>query len=202
MPQNLKINVANGNQPAERQMFQTGFSFHEGAIRCAEPVIDPQGITVSPNSPMIACYAMAAELYLKALMVLDTGSAIQGHRLNVLFAKLKQATIKSVENRFVKFSGEGAGELQRILPQISAAFVEWRYIFEDKGGRNIPVASLVFFAQALFAEIRERRPDWTVTEYLEGRLLAVPKQIITTVVSGGGGAMVRHVVDGATFRKA
>lgn len=195
MPRNVTIKAPIGNQPTERQMFQTGYSFHEAALRCAEPVTDPKGSIVSPNSPMIVCYAMAAELYLKSLMVLDAGKAIPGHRLNVLFAKLRASTIASVEGRFSDLSGEAREELSRVLPPISAAFVEWRYIFEDKGERQVSVSALMFFVQALYAEIRARMPEWPVSDYLDQRFRAKPREAITNVVSAGGN-FVRVIAEG------
>lgn len=194
MSQQIAVTIRKGDQPLERQMFQTGFSFHEAALRCADRVDNGAGGLVSPTSPMIACYAMAAELYLKSLSVIEFGKSIQSHRLNVLFAKLKPETVKSVEEKFLEIIGAENADIQKILPTMSAAFVEWRYIFEDEGGRNIPLNALVAFVRALYLEIRARKPDWPVGDYLDTRFKSLPIINVATVISVGGGTMVQAII--------
>jgi hypothetical protein len=195
MRQQFNVTLPRGDQPQEQGMYNTAISFHEAAIRCAAPVEIEEGGTTSPTSPMIACYAFAAELYLKSLVVLDTGGVIPGHRLNVLFNRLRAETQKSIAERYRNLLNATETDLREALSDLGAAFVDWRYIYESDPGRHIDVRALVHFVQSLFAEIRARRPGWPVTEHLQARLIEPPAQDILFVVSGGGGVMVRVLSD-------
>jgi hypothetical protein len=198
MRQQFNIELLRGEQPQEQGMYNTAISFHEAALRCAEPVANEEGGTTAPTSPMIACYAFAAELYLKSLMVLATGGVMTGHRLNVLFNRLPTETQASVAERFRSLINATEADLREALSDLGAAFVDWRYIYESDPGRHIDVRALVHFVQSLFAEIRDRKPDWPVAKHLRARLVAPPAQDILFVVSGGGGVMVRALIKPTT----
>lgn len=197
------VDVPVGDKPTEQCMFEVAISFHEAAIRCAEPVVHPDGTTTSPSSPMIACYALAVELYLKSLMVLDHGREMQGHRLNVLFARLAESSRADIAAK-VQFGAApvSADELLSILQELGAAFVEWRYIYELEGGRHIQVDILISIAQALYKSIRNRCPAWEVEPYLDGRMLAPPKTNIAFIVTGTGGTIVQGVYKATSASEA
>lgn len=75
--------------------------------------------------PGVVSNAFAAELYFKALLMLEGGPA-SGHDLASLFAKLKDETRKVVREQI----GLAETDFDDGLGKVAKAFVEWRYIYE------------------------------------------------------------------------
>lgn len=188
--QSILIPQVRGHLPREQCMFATAVEFHEAALRCWQPVEPPGGGSFTPLAPGIANYAMAAELYLKALLVLEGREPPQKHRLDVLFAMLQERTQAAVAVHLKERLDLDRKALLQELQTLGAAFVDWRYIF-DTEGRDISVATLVEFARSLYLVSVARQPSWLPDPYLAGRASSEPEDYPAYVHSLGGGMFVR-----------
>lgn len=184
----IQIDLPAGDRSRQQSMFDTGYGFHEAALRCADEVKNPDGSICAPTAPMIACMAFAAELYLKSFILTSGREPPKKHRLNVLWAMLPPSVRTEVAAEFqlkIDLSEEKmASELQRL----GAAFVEWRYIF-DARGQQISVSILAIFAKSLFKVIKRRHPDWDVTPYLAGRIEDDQRAYPLHIICGAGGVV-------------
>ena len=176
-----------GSRLSAQNIFDTAISFHEAGLRCATPVTAGEHI-VSPTAPTIANYALACEMYLKALLKHE-GSTRRGHQLNVLFVALKPETQARVLSNLNLFAGETSLRLLKCLQELSSVFVDWRYIYEIEPGRRIYVAALVDLTSSLLLTA-EQITGWTPTEYLQQRL-QTPHTEVVAVESQGGGRFLR-----------
>ena len=168
-------------------MFDTGGGFHEAAMRCAEPVGLSEGYS-APTPPMITCFALAAELYLKALLLAGGREPPKQHRLNVLLAMLAPTVQADIMRHLRTLTGESDAELEKGIQQLGAAFVEWRYIFESEG-RDIAVGLLVELARSLYEVIRTRQPGWAVDDYSDRRVREDSNNYPLHVICGRGGVV-------------
>lgn len=157
--------------PIETVMFGTAVGFHEAAQRSFEQRAHADGTVSFPVVPAIVSLAFACELYLKALHALSTGKGRQGHRLNVLFAGLAQDHIEKIEGRFCERTGKSPADLRADLAAFGNAFVEWRYVYEQKSAQ-IDVQALGQLAATLYEVGTELRPEWVQRPYLDPRLRA------------------------------
>jgi len=92
--------------------------------------------------PAVVCLAFGIELYFKAIIALENGSA-KGHELSTLFSRLSPQSQAALRTRL----SLGEVEFQQKLKAISVAFVEWRYIFEQQSA-NLDMAFLSDLARA------------------------------------------------------
>ncbi|WP_157696456.1 HEPN domain-containing protein [Porphyrobacter sp. CACIAM 03H1] len=171
--------------------FDSANAFYECALRCAEPVIDPfnPASKVAPASPTIANIAFASELYIKALIIARGDKVPKVHRLDKLYNSLPKPQRQKIRKRYAQIAGVGALTLRQHLVELSNAFEDWRYIFEHT--RHVRLDRLFALARALYDVVRDEKPEWTVTKYLDGRIKAGPKEGILSTTNLGGGFMVQ-----------
>ena len=110
-----------------RQIFNTARSFSLAANRSLEQRPLGQGQSEVLMVPAVACQAFAIELYFKAIITLEGGSAT-GHELGSLYSKIRPNTQAAIRTR----ASLSEVELNSKLEEVSKAFVEWRYIFESQ----------------------------------------------------------------------
>lgn len=84
-------------------------------------------------SPLVVNAAFSAELYLKAIIAIESSDSEvpRGHELEELFQRLSQQAQAKIESAFSKESGMA---LSDVIREANEAFVDWRYIYEDKVG--------------------------------------------------------------------
>jgi hypothetical protein len=158
------------NLSLEQSIYVQAKGFHRAADSLAFGLDkDPfRATAVVTNS------AFASELYLKCLIILETGQLIKNqHDLRKLFLKLHEDTQKAIERNFdqemakapeiseaakVRTGGRKPPRtLREALTQGGDAFIKWRYLYEDE--------SLEFFAlfplpKFLEQTILTRKPEW------------------------------------------
>lgn len=184
-----------GPATQDQQAFLIGIDFQEAALRCEVSVKNPDGAPIVALCPMIVSYAFAAELYLKALATVGTGrTAIRGHKLHVLYARLNPDLRDEIARAYEARTGRGAGNLDGDLRGFNDAFVEWRYVFEG-AGQQVRVNLLAAFVQSTYATIRSRCPAWSVRPDQDERLQRQPATLSMTIANLGGGTFV-HMMDG------
>jgi hypothetical protein len=115
--------------------------------------------------------AFCLELYLKCLLMLETGNKGHGHKLKDLFDKLSQTNQAKVERYYNEDLGDlkmvtvqrrgktYASDLNGVLQATSDSFVEWRYLFEEKMDPK-PILGWQSLRASLLRLILELRPDW------------------------------------------
>ncbi len=168
-------------------------------MRCADPVGLSEGYS-APTPPMITCFALAGELYFKALLVAGGTEPPKQHRLNVLLAMLSPAVRADIMLRLRTLTGESDAELEEGIKQLGAAFVEWRYIFESEG-RDIAVGLLVALVRSLYDVIRTSHPGWAVDAYSDRRVREDSNNYPLYVICGRGGVVsVLHRAPLASIR--
>ena len=176
-------------RPISRSIFDTGCSFHGAGIRCLTSVPNDDGTVAMPTSPAITCYAFAAELYIKALLQSD-GVNAKGHKLHLLYGRLAPEIKDRVFAKYVSLLPGRTSEQFRVdLGQISNAFVDWRYIFEQSD-IAIPLHRLVAFAWSLFSSIKDVKPNWSVQRDMDKRLAEKPDLSALRIIGIGGGRML------------
>jgi hypothetical protein len=179
-----------GPAARDQQAFLMGVSFHEAALRGATEHRDATGAPVVALCPMIVCYAFAAELYLKSLIL----RPIKNHRLNVLFRELDTPSRKNIAAAYKRRTGRDQRAFEDDLKTMAGAFMDWRYVFEGEG-QQLRVNLLVAFTKAVYESVKSRRPSWEITAYQDGRLLADEHKPTMTVKNLGGGTFIQ-VIDG------
>jgi hypothetical protein len=176
-----------GEKLKDQQIFDIACSFHEGALRCAAPIESATGKISHPTSPMVANYAFAAELYLKALL---GTSPPRGHRLNVLFARLpsdtRQAAISLVQSILLGRSNE---HCERDLLELANAFEEWRYIYEK--GRAVAIHRLAAWTWALHQVCIKLHRKWIPEPYSAERLSTKPDMRTMGFIRYGSGVTIK-----------
>lgn len=82
--------------------------------------------------PKVVCLALAVELVLKALLVVEGTRYGRVHSLNGLFDKLSSSTKEAI---LVKLAAPRSEFLRKLAEEeTSDAFVRWRYIYEVPPG--------------------------------------------------------------------
>lgn len=131
--------------------------------------------------PTITCSAFSLELYLKSLILLETGTPAEGHDLRVLFDKLKPKTqdaiktgaaagIARIPARFAQVAravptmaaqiGDPSrfGDFDTVLNDSSQAFKAFRYAFEGMTGKDQWMAEPI--TEAIRRHILTANPSW------------------------------------------
>lgn len=125
-----------------QQIINTANSFILAADRCVEQRPLALGQFQMLIVPAVVCAAFAIELYFKAIITLEGGSA-KGHDLSDLFSRLSSNSQRALTTHL---SVTQPAFVQK-LKEISGAFVEWRYIFEQQTA-NIDMVFLNGLAKA------------------------------------------------------
>jgi HEPN domain-containing protein len=139
----------------EQGLLDQALSFFNGGSRCAADIDITPLATNSPMSPAIVCYAFSAELYLKLLHAIATGSAPKGHKLDDLFSSLTTEMQSEITGQY------GNADLSTHIVSVSASFVEWRYLHEHET-LTINWHILVKLCRACHKVVRRSRPDLKV----------------------------------------
>lgn len=111
-------------------------------------------------------HAYAFELYLKCLMIIETGAYKEGHSLLDLFNSLTDAAKKNIENRFesdfafIRRNSTYLGLFEKpsiydLLKEADRAFIDFRYLFS---GKNTPSYELDGLVECLRQEILLIKP--------------------------------------------
>lgn len=115
--------------------------------------------------------AFCLELYLKCLLMLETGKQAHGHKLKALFEGLSATNQAKVQTYYdedlgpdksvtVQVRGKTyTSDLNGVLLATDNSFVEWRYLFEEKYDPK-PILGWQSLRAALCRLILELRPDW------------------------------------------
>ena len=121
---------------------------------------------------MIVNSAFSAELFLKCLICLETGSVPRGHHLKKLFLDLRSSTRKQIEAiwdvhaetkityyaQLEAFLGKTISlNLINALTDGNQVFEQMRYIYESDGNYSFRITDL---PNLLRTVILERRPEW------------------------------------------
>lgn len=107
--------------------------------------------------PSIVCLAFAIEVGLKAI-AFASNSPASGHRLDKLFEALPEADRKKV----LFHSGVEESSFAQNLELVANAFVEWRYIYEQRGVMTISeqfLQMLWFAVETVAAEKAEQQRE-------------------------------------------
>ena len=129
-----------------RQIVNTAASFFLAADRSLEQRSLGPGQFQMLIVPAIVCRVFSIELYFKAIVTLEGGSAT-GHKLDELYAQLSPNSQTAIRTR----ASLSEAELHQKLGEVSKAFVEWRYIFESQSA-NIDPTFLYNIAHAAKVE--------------------------------------------------
>jgi hypothetical protein len=121
-------------------------SFLRAYERCINPA--DQGL----GTPALICAALAAELGLKLLLV-RSGIEKNGHDLKALLAALPAAESAAIVERLQEQFPDWPGQLDRA----SKAFVDWRYVYESEGPREVNIYFVGALASAVNARVRAAR---------------------------------------------
>lgn len=151
------------------EMWREAVQFHESAQRNFEQRTGPDGRYAFPFTAGVVGLAFASELYLKTLLLVAHGKAPQGHRLNVLFAKLPGPTQALVKTRYEQRRKGTGAILENDLVAYSNAFVEFRYVYEG-GNKAMDVVGLGQLAASLYEASRRLYPDLQLYEYTHARV--------------------------------
>lgn len=109
-----------------QKIINTANSFLLAADRASEPRPTGPGQFQMLLVPAVVSNAFAIELYFKAIITLESGSA-KGHDLSALFKKISATT----QAKLVASIPTNLAAFEQKLRDISSVFVEWRYIFEQ-----------------------------------------------------------------------
>jgi hypothetical protein len=167
------------NLSLEQSIFVQANGFHKASELLATTLVNPFCMTA-----MVTNSAFASELYLKCLIIIETGQLMKDqHNLRKLFLKLREDTQKTIENHFDEemakapdISEEAKARLGGRIPpttlrealvQGGDAFIKWRYIYEDT---NLQFFALFPLPKFLADVILARKPEWKNFELTLGKL--------------------------------
>jgi HEPN domain-containing protein len=111
-----------------KDVSQAAMACFFAAERCESPE------WVGPNArqrllgPTIFLLALAAELYLKTIFILEKGKHTRGHNLVALFKKASPESKKAVIARL----GKWEPQFQPMLSKHANTFEDWRYAYENE----------------------------------------------------------------------
>jgi HEPN domain-containing protein len=117
------------------------------------------GVTLSLGEPAITCAAFSAELGMKAILSRD-GEKVRGHNLKTL---LDQLSIDDKSN-IISLTSVSFPDFDVQLQNASQAFVEWRYIHEQKKEKNLNIVFLGDFAKSILSVLSEKKYQVTQTD--------------------------------------
>ncbi len=125
------------------QIINQANSFVTAARRCLElRTIDSNHFEL-PIAPAIVCGVFAIELYFKATITLEHGTAT-GHDLSILFSRLSPSSQMALRNEL----SLGELEFMNQLDIVSHAFVDWRYIYEKNQSKFVRTTFIMQLANA------------------------------------------------------
>lgn len=144
-----------GEVPVEQGLLDQALSFFNGGSRCIADIGITPTVTNCPMSPAIVCFAFSAELYLKLLIAISSGTPPRGHKLDELFELLPPETRTALADIY------GGSELPSHLKTVSSAFIDWRYQHEHRT-LTISPQILINIATSCHKLARRLRPELRV----------------------------------------
>lgn len=158
----LEALVAKHGAPApELRVFDMARQFHAVGVRSLTFDEPEPGVRLLYPAPGATCLGFAAELYLKSLYTMESGKRGQGHRLNVLYARLSVDIQTLIGARYFVRSGRDQGRLIQDLATWANIFVDWRYVFEREDHVQLDVGAVAALVSSLYDVARKLRPGWT-----------------------------------------
>lgn len=119
---------------------------------------------VSPEIPSVVNLAFAVELAVKAVLLAYVNSP-RGHGLKVLFEQLPEPDRTFISSNILfpaeRFENEQAA--------VSEAFVEWRYIHEQRGAKSISLKFLMHFWNTASMLAEQKRKEQLNKMLLAGK---------------------------------
>ena len=137
-----------------QRLLDNALAFYEAGRRCGTPAkasIPPFKEGVELGAPTVACLAFSIELFLKLLLLLETGTYDREHELDEIFEKLPSGVKEQIERNC-------RSDVQYYLKQAQKAFVQWRYQHEYEFLIASP-ENLAEISVALRATVKERHPN-------------------------------------------
>ena len=101
--------------------------------------------------PFVVNGAFAIELYFKTLYMIHSGSLPRGHNLSKLFDGLPIGTRTAVNNAASDKSSTSEVSWIGYVKEVSEAFVQIRYLFEQKQNMKLPIPEIVYLLEVLSA---------------------------------------------------
>jgi hypothetical protein len=131
----------------------------------ANIIMDSEGVKGLglPALPVVVLSALAAELFLKAALVLEGATMPRGHNLYELLKSLSGNAQEKILLRNFERSGSSSEETLGRLKSEGNAFVDWRYVFEFYELRTIPLLHFEF-AISVHDYLVELHPSWQAVE--------------------------------------
>ena len=111
-------------------------------------------------TPVIINSAFSLEIYIKCLIMIETGSRpSRGVTLSELFASLSNDSKTAIEQYFDETTGGAKPDFLSIINEISVAFALWLDAHEKFNGQSLNGVGAIFYA--VKRRIRELKPEWT-----------------------------------------
>ena len=134
------------------EIFERGCAFADCGFLC-----DQMKEKTGPfyfSDPMIVNYAFGCEVFLKAMLYYSDIKVKREHRLKNLFDHLPPDAQKIIQERTIDWCGQWDNAFGLpLISEISDAFVEWRYSFENdfskSASKHIQTSFLIGFSSAL-----------------------------------------------------
>jgi hypothetical protein len=174
--------------------FANAVEFHQAAIRnMAHAFDDNDDVEIWPLiAPAIVSLALAAEIYLKSLILHRNKKHNNEHRLHDLYTKLLDETDReAVLKQYQERRSKNPQQMLRELGAISKAFVTWRYAHEKPLAADI--GALHAFTDSLYLAARELVPSWDVPTETHDRIINADRSIIFAGDAGVGDAELHRV---------
>lgn len=138
-----------------QRLLDNALAFYEAGRRCNAPAkasIPPYKEGVELGAPTVVCHTFAIELFLKLLLLLETGSyPDREHELDELFDGLPSGVKERIESNC-------RSDVRYYLKQARNAFVQWRYQHEYEFLIASP-EDLAEIGVGLRATVKELQPD-------------------------------------------
>ena len=136
------------------EMYFTACKFSDCADFCMRAQQERKTLSYFYVDPGIVNAAFSCEVFLKLLLHLEQINYKKEHGLKQLFEILPPKTKEAVKHKTAEKCGHWNDTWGReILPQISDAFIKWRYIYETDWSKNaaihIDISYLLAFRDAL-----------------------------------------------------
>ena len=109
------------------QIAQVARVFVIGAKRCEEQRQLPNGKIEAPLPVAVVCLAFSVELFLKAILTMQSNHYGKEHNLKILFDKIDRAE----RDRVIGNTGMKSDVFLPKLEKAAGAFVDWRYLYEQ-----------------------------------------------------------------------
>jgi hypothetical protein len=155
MPQNVAQRTPENK---EQEMLYQAIAFFQAGSRCSADFKLSPNVTNSLTAPATVCYTFALEIYLKLLSHMAQVAIKRKHTLSILFDTLPKNYIQII----VKHYNLTEAELRKAITDVSNAFVEWRYLYEQNELLVVSIEVLSNICTALHRAVREIKPDLKV----------------------------------------